>query len=130
MDSEVLKQEHCPPVVESRLLQPRMPIEIGRDAGAQAVAQVGGRVEPVEHFVGNLSVTGFVGSDQSQTVAPEERSEPVGEEEGSKECEYCNLADSRPGWQPRMRFLEKVRSLWFQASFHFQQFSNRRAAAC
>src|ERR1035441_8899240 len=130
MDPEVLKQEHRPPVVERRLLQPRMPVEIGRNTGAQAVIQCGGRVEPVEHLVGDLSVAGLVGSYQSQTVASKEGSEAVNQEEGSKDSKYSDFTDSSPGWQPLMRLLGRVRGNGFQGSFHFQQFSNRRAAAC
>ena len=34
VDPEILKQKHCPPIVEGGLFQPRMAIEIGGDTGA------------------------------------------------------------------------------------------------
>ena len=72
VDAEILEDEHGAPVVEGGLLEPGMAVEIGGDAGAEAVFEGVGRVEADQHLVGDLRVTGLVGADQAEAVAAQQ----------------------------------------------------------
>ena len=70
MHAKLAEGEHGAPVVERRLLQPRLPPQDGRDV-----------VVAGEHLARNLCVAWFVGPDQPQTIPAEDRYQPIEEEE-------------------------------------------------
>jgi hypothetical protein len=80
--------------------------------------------------VRNLGIARLIGAYQSQAVAAEKWGEPVRQKEDSEDKKHCRFADGSPGRQPLTPVIGQIRSRWFQSSFHFQQFSNGRAAAC
>jgi hypothetical protein len=75
--AEILKEEHGAPVVEGRLLQPRMSIEIGGDAGAELFLEMVSRVKPDQHLMSDLCITGLVGANQPHAIATQEWSYSV-----------------------------------------------------
>jgi hypothetical protein len=87
-------------------------------------------VEPDQHFVRDLRVAGLVGAHQSQAVAAQQWGKSVNQEEDCKDKKHGYFADGGPGWQPLFGLTAQIRNSRFQGRFHFQQFSNERAAAC
>jgi hypothetical protein len=83
--AEILEKEHGAPVVEGRLLKPGMAVEIGRDAGAELLLQIGCGVKPAEHLVGDLGVARFVCADQAHSVAAQIGCDAIKEKEDSEE---------------------------------------------
>jgi hypothetical protein len=71
VNAEFAEREHGAPVIERRFLQPGFAVE---DRGDKVVAG--------EHLAGDLGVTGFVGSDETERGAAEYRHEPIEEEKG------------------------------------------------
>ena len=127
--AEVLEDEHGPPVVERRLLQPGVAVEIGRDAGAQPALERVRRVEPVQHLVRDLRIAGLIGAHQAQAVAAQQRGLPIEQKKEGKTEKNGGLADDAPTGQSQAPAFGRVRSRWFLKSFHFQRFSNG-ADAC
>ncbi len=97
MHPKVLKDKHRAPVVERRLLQPRMPIEIRRNARAQPLLQRVGRVKSHQHLMRNLRIARFVRAHQAQPVASENRRIAIQDEEDRKDHEHRRFADRCPG---------------------------------
>src|ERR1035437_8206377 len=98
--AEILKEKHRTPVVKRWLLQPRMPVEIRGNAGAEPAFQCGGSVEPVQHFMGDVGVSWLVRAHQSPTVTAKDGRETVSEEESCKDHKHGCLADGSPFGQP------------------------------
>ena len=96
VDAEVLKEKHRAPVVEGRLLQPGMAVEIRGHAGAQPPFQRVRRVEADQHLVRDLGIARLVGAHQAQAIAAEHRRKAVSKEkDGKSEKDRC-LADRGP----------------------------------
>ena len=109
VNAEVLEYEHRAPIVERGLLQPGVAVEIGSDAGAQPALQRLRRVEAVQHFMGDLGIAGFVGSDQAQASAAEDGRESISKKEDGEGEEKRGLANARPGWQSPVEFIGRIR---------------------
>ena len=98
VDAKFAEGEHGAPVVEGRFFQPGMRPQNRSDVIATR-----------EHLARHLRVTGFVGADQAEAVAAEDRHEAVKEEKGGQTkqgCGFRDLADrgkpgSHPGQQAR-----------------------------
>ena len=58
-----------------------------------------GRVEAVEHFVGNLRVARLVGAHEAESGATQQRRLSVKNEEDGKDDKNGGLADGGPGGQ-------------------------------
>ena len=99
--AELLEDEHRPPVVERRLLQPGVAVEIGGDAGAQFALQRVRRVEPVQHLVRDLRIARLIGAHQAQPVAAHQRRLPIKKKKEGKGKKNRRLAGSCPAGQPR-----------------------------
>ena len=124
MHPELLKEEHRPPVVKGRLLQPGQAVEIGGYAGAELVFKRGRGIHPVEHLVGNLGIARLVRAYQPQPIAAQVRCKPVCEKEHGKKKKNGNFADGGPAWEPQSSAFGQIRSGGFQEFFHGQRFSS------
>ena len=148
------KHEHRPPVIKSRLLQPGVAVKIRSNAGAQPALDGGRGVKPHQHLVSDLRVARLIGSHQAQSVAAEERGDPVDEKEDRENQKRSHFADPAPARQAPVQFIGGVRigwlkkrlkvaqeptgqpfppafgrvlRGWFLKSFHFQRFSSGRS---
>ena len=129
VNTEVLKQKHCAPIVERRLLQPRTAVKIRSDASTQAVFDGVRGVESVEHFVRDLRISRLVGAHQSEAITAKKGVSPYSRKKTVKTRNTDASRTVDQVRQPLSRVIGQIRSRWFQSSFHFQQFSNGRAAA-
>jgi hypothetical protein len=66
---------------------------------AQPVLQCMCRVKPHEHFMRNLCITRFVGADQAQAIAAQQRRHSIEDEEGAEDHKDRALAGLGPGRQ-------------------------------
>jgi hypothetical protein len=123
VDAEVLEEEHGTPIVEGGLFKPGMAVEVRRNAGAKAVGEGVGGVEPVEHLVGDLSVARFVGSDEAEAIAAEDRHEAIEQEEEYEAENEGYFEDSRPRGQASAPGRLRIRRRRFQLSVHVQNVS-------
>src|ERR1035438_1869077 len=96
MDAKFLKEQHGPPVVKGRLLQPGMAVEIRGYAGAELFYDSGRGVNPVKHLMGNLGITGLVGAQQKKKKENKIGRKAVCQEEDRKKKENGYLADGGP----------------------------------
>ena len=96
MYAELAEDEEGSPVVEGGLLKPRLAVEEGGDAGAEMALEGVGRIEAVQHLVGDLGVTGLVCADQAEAVSAEQGDLSVEEEEEGEDEEDRGLAQNGP----------------------------------
>ena len=70
VDAELTEREHGAPIKQRRLLEPRFPVEDGRDV-----------IVADQHLARDLRVAGLIRSNKSQAIATEDRDQAIKEKE-------------------------------------------------